>query len=113
MSAVWLYFRSREHRSRLATDGRRILLMCSACCPARCGPGPERRWSGPWSARTNAGRPPLPIPHAHVVGDGVAGNGLAGAIFGHVPTVAPDHHGELPLIIELLGGPRQVDVPVR
>ncbi len=37
---------------------------------------------------------------------------LRGALLGHVPTVAPNHNGEFPFIIELLGNPRQVDVPV-
>src|SRR5262245_6886324 len=55
---------------------------------------------------------PLPIPHAHVIGDRVANNDLTGAVFRDMPTVAPNHHGELPFIIELLGSPRQVDVPV-
>src|SRR5262249_5313593 len=55
---------------------------------------------------------PLPIPHTHVIGNRVADNDLPGAIFGDVPTVAPNHNGELPFIIELLGSSRQVDVSV-
>ena len=53
--------------------------------------------------------PPLPIPHADVIGMYTRQSPHGRGSWAHA-TVTPNHDGKLSFIIELFGRPRQVDV---
>ena len=50
----------------------------------------------------------LPIPHADIVGDGVAGNHFGGAVLWHVAAIAANDHSQFALIVYLVRGARNV-----
>ena len=55
-------------------------------------------------------RPHLPVADRDVVGDRVAGDHLLGALDGDVAAAGADHDRQLPLVVELVGDLRHVDV---
>src|SRR5690606_6183493 len=58
-------------------------------------------------------RTQLPVPHADVVADGVAGNDVQGFSFGHIAAAATDDHRHLAFVIQLSGYGREMNVTVR
>ena len=72
-------------------------------------PGSQRAMSIEGFAERHGGRLDLPVPHAHVVHHGEAGDHLGRPLSGNVTTAPSDHEGELPLVVEGAGDPREVD----
>ncbi|GAC1312192.1 MAG: hypothetical protein NVSMB12_01710 [Acidimicrobiales bacterium] len=72
-------------------------------------PRPDRTVAVPRLAHRHGGAPSLPVAHAHVVHDQVAGDHRSRPVGGDVPAAPADDHAELALVVDLLRGPGDLD----
>src|SRR5215469_18597835 len=79
----------------------------------RYDPGPDRAMSIKGFAQRHSRRTHLPVAHAHVVDDEIAGNHLVSAIARHVAAASTDHKTEFSLVVERLRSARQMNRIVR
>src|ERR1700691_6323914 len=72
-------------------------------------PRPERPVGIERLAQRHRWRTALPVAHAHVVYDHVAGDHLVGAIARHMAASPPDYESELAFVVQRRRRARQVD----